>query len=347
MLEKLDSIHKSATEEINSASNIEELKAIELRYLGKKGEITQVLSNLRSLGPDEKKSLGQKGNEIKTKLAALLEDKFNVLDAGNESEASFDVTLPAKSVLKGGLHPITRVCYDLNEAFMAMGFDIYDGPEISSEIFDFDFLNFPADHPARESMDTYWLAGTDNKKGAERLALRPHLTGGSVRYMLEHKPPFRFVYPGRVYRSEATDASHERAFFQYEALIVEKIVPFSSVRILVDAILGTVFGKKVVTRMRSGFFPFVEPGFEIDMQCQVCEGKGCSVCGQVGWLEVMPGGPPHPNVLKAGGIDPAEWQGAYINIGLDRLAMMKYGIKDVRLFHSGDLRFLSQFRCRD
>ena len=205
-------------------------------------------------------------------------------------------------------------------------------------------LTFPPDHPARESMDTYWLAGCENKKGKDRLCLRPHLTGASVRYMLDHEPPFRFVYPGRVYRNESTDASHERAFFQYEALIVDREVPFSSVRILVNTVLERVFGRKVRTRMRCGFFPFVEPGFEIDMQCLVCNGKGCSVCGQVGWLEMMPGGPPHPNVMKAGNIDPEAWQGAYLNLGLDRIVMMRNEINDVRLFHSADLRFLSQFR---
>jgi phenylalanyl-tRNA synthetase alpha chain len=161
--------------------------------------------------------------------------------------------------------------------------------------------------------------------------------------MQQRKPPFRFVYPGRVYRNETTDASHERAFFQYEALIVDRGVPFSAGRLLVNTILNTVFGREVGVRMRAGFFPFVEPGFEIDMQCLVCEGAGCSVCKRVGWVEVMPGGPPHPQVLRAAGVDPAEWEGFYINIGMDRLVMMRYGVDDVRLFHSGDLRFLGQF----
>ncbi len=193
-------------------------------------------------------------------------------------------------------------------------------------------------------MDTYWLAGHDQGRGSERLCLRPHLTGGSVRYMQTHEPPFRFVYPGRVFRNETTDASHERAFFQYEALIVDEAVPFTAGRLLINTILSTVFGREVKTRMRAGFFPFVEPGFEIDMECLVCQGDGCSVCKQVGWLEVMPGGPPHPEVLQSGGIDPTQWEGFYINIGLDRLVMMRYGVDDVRQFHSADLRFLQQFR---
>ncbi len=241
-------------------------------------------------------------------------------------------------------HPITQIAYDLNDAFRSLNFEIFDGPEITSELFAFDRLNFPPDHPARESMDTYWLDGYADKRGKERLCLRPHLTGASVRYMRTHEPPFRCVYPGRVYRNESTDASHERAFFQYEALIVDKRVPFSAGKVMVNAVLETVFGRRVETRLRTGFFPFVEPGFEIDMQCLNCDGGGCSVCKQVGWLEIMPGGPPHPNVLRAGGIDPDQWEGFYVNVGPDRLVMMRYGIDDVRLFHSADLRFLSQFK---
>ena len=162
--------------------------------------------------------------------------------------------------------------------------------------------------------------------------------------MQRHTPPFRFVYPGRVFRNETTDARHERAFFQYEALIIDKHLPFSAGQLMIRTVLSTVFGRPVRTRMRAGFFPFVEPGFEIDMECVICNGAGCKVCKQVGWIEVMPGGVPHPNVMRAGGINPDEWMGFYVNVGLDRLVMMRYGIDDVRLFHSADLRFLTQFR---
>ena len=261
----------------------------------------------------------------------------------SEISEDFDFTVPGILPLGGALHPITQMCYDLNEAFRSLGFEIFEEAEITSELYAFDKLNFPPEHPARESMDTYWLAGFDAGKGGEKLCLRPHLTGASVRYLQTHKPPFRFVYPGRVYRNESTDARHERAFFQYEALIVDRNLTFSAGKVLVETILSKVFGRKVQTRMRVGFFPFVEPGFEIDMNCLVCNGKGCSVCKNVGWIEIMPGGMPHPNVLRAGGLDPAEYTGFYINIGLDRLVMMRYGVDDVRLFHSADLRFLKQF----
>lgn len=193
-------------------------------------------------------------------------------------------------------------------------------------------------------MDTYWLTESRGRHGAERLCLRPHLTGGSIRYMQTHEPPLRFVYPGRVYRNETTDARHERAFYQYEALIVDRALPFPAGKLLVSTVLDTVFGTSVKTRMRVGYFPFVEPGFEIDMECRVCRGRGCSVCKGVGWLEIMPGGVPHPNVLRAGGLDPEVWTGFYINVGLDRLVMMRYEIDDVRLFNSGDVRFLAQFK---
>ncbi len=233
---------------------------------------------------------------------------------------------------------------DLNGAFASMGFEIYEGRELTTEQDAFDNLNFKDDHPARETMDTYWLAGTEDERAEKRICLRPHLTGASVHYLREHGAPARFVYPGRVYRNESTDPGHERAFYQYEALIVEQDFSFSSGRLLINTILEKVFGHPVQTRMRAGYFPFVEPGFEIDMRCQVCGGKGCGVCKQVGWIEIMPGGVPHPNVLKAAGLDPQLWSGFYINIGLDRLVMMRYGIDDVRLFHSADLRFLEQFK---
>jgi phenylalanyl-tRNA synthetase alpha chain len=235
------------------------------------------------------------------------------------------------------------MCYDLNDTFYSMGFQIFQESDITSELYAFDNLNFRPDHPARESMDTFWLAGHDKGGGGDRLCLRPHLTGASVRYMQTSKPPYRFVYPGRVYRNESTDARHERAFFQYEALIVDQEFPFSAGHVMIKSILSKVFGRDVPVRMRVGYFPFVEPGFEIDMGCLVCGGTGCSVCKNVGWIEVMPGGTPHPNVLRAAGLDPSELTGFYVNIGLDRLVMMRYGVDDVRLFHSADLRFLKQF----
>ena len=292
MQKELESLLTEARAEISAASSEDQLQQLSTKYLGKSGSITQVLKGLKDLTPEQRKTIGQFANQSKVELEGLVKEKVEaLLDA--DTGPSFDVTLPGEQTPRGALHPVTRMRFELNEAFHSLGFEIYEGPDVSSELYAFDVLNFPAEHPARESMDTYWISGFGDKKGAERLCLRPHLTGASVRYMQIHKPPFRFVYPGRVYRNESTDAGHERAFYQYEALIVDKEVPFTAGRLLVNTILERVFGRHVKTRMRAGFFPFVEPGFEIDMQCLVCEGKGCSVCKRSGWVEVMPGGPPH------------------------------------------------------
>lgn len=345
MLDRLDELTRRAHAAIDEANSHAALEQVRVHYLGRKGEITRLMKQLGTVEPARRKELGSALNELKDGVAEAIEERSIVLrDREPALPAPLDTSVPGADPGFGGLHPTTQILYDLNDAFAALNFEIYSGPEISSELYEFDHMNFPPDHPARESMDTYWLAGCEHETAARRLCIRPHLTGASVRYMQTHTPPFRFVYPGRVYRNETTDARHERAFFQYEALLVDRHVPFTAGRLLIDTILDTVFGHPVKTRMRAGFFPFVEPGFEIDMQCQVCGGGGCRVCKYVGWLEVMPGGVPHPNVLRAGGIDPDEWMGFYINVGLDRLVMMRYGIDDVRLFHGADLRFLSQFK---
>ena len=312
---------------------------------GKKSELTEIMKTMGSLSPEERREIGMITTEIKKVVAEANKSKEDeLISLQSVLDSKIDLTLPGKEVSKGALHPITQMCYDLNQAFLSLGFEVYSEDDISSEKYAFDNLNFPEDHPARQTMDTFWIEGTEDKSGTERLCLRPHLTGGSVRYLLKHGAPARFVYPGRVYRNENTDARHERAFFQYEALIVDKNISFSEGIVMIQTILEKVFGRKINIRMREGFFPFTEPGYEIDMECLVCGGKGCKVCNHNGWIEVMPGGVIHPNVLKSAGLDPEEWTGFYINIGLDRLVMMRYGVDDVRLFHSADLRFLSQFK---
>ena len=345
MKAQLEAIREECFAEVEAVESTSELQHIRQKYLGKKSKLSSVLKGLGKLSDEERKTIGQVANEIKLAITEAFENREKeLIEEASVFTSDPDLTLPGLPVAGGGLHPITQMCYDLNDAFRSLNFEVYEGSEITSEKYAFDNLNFPPDHPARESMDTYWLAGCEDELGARRLCLRPHLTGASVRYLKAHGAPARFVYPGRVYRNESTDARHERAFFQYEALIVDKGFPFASGKLLVKTILEKVFGREVDVRMRVGFFPFVEPGFEIDMKCLVCGGTGCKVCKHVGWIEVMPGGTPHPNVLKAAGLDPAVWSGFYINIGLDRLVMMRYGVDDVRLFHSADLRFLSQFK---
>lgn len=345
MKEKLDSIREIGLKKLESAGSIRELEEVYKELTGKKSELTEILKNMGTLTVELKKEIGIKTTEIKN----LFESKFREVETKiieNQSvlDSTIDLSVPGVKVADGVMHPITEMCNDLNEAFLSLGFEVFSENDISSEKYAFDNLNFAKDHPARESMDTYWLLGTEDKKGSERLCLRPHLTGGSVRYLLKHGAPAKFVYPGRVYRNETTDARHERAFYQYEALIVDKNISFSSGMVMIQTILEKVFGKKVNVRMREGFFPFTEPGYEIDMECLVCGGKGCSVCHQSGWIEVMPGGVIHPNVLRSANLDPEEWTGFYINIGVDRLVMMRYGIDDVRLLRSSDLRFLKQFK---
>jgi len=343
--EELDQLVTAGRTRLAVAQTHDELDAIEREYSGKKGKFKELRRLIATRPPSERPSAGQSLTDANLAFDnALIETRKDLQQDRHVIDLHFDASISGRSFETGGLHPIVQMMYDLNDAFSRLNFDVFVGPEISSELFEFDHMNFPPKHPARESMDTYWIKECDPSDPATRLCLRPHLTGASVRYMQTHKPPFRFVYPGRVYRNESTDARHERAFFQYEALIVDKDVTFSGGKLLTSTVLDTVFGRPVPTRMRTGFFPFVEPGFEIDMQCQVCMGQGCALCKQVGWLEIMPGGVPHPNVLIASGLDPNEWTGFYVNVGLDRLVMMRYGIDDIRSFNSADLRFLSQFK---
>lgn len=345
MHNRLEEIRENGLLRIANAGSVEALQDVRRELTGKKGTLTDVLKNLGKLEPEMRKSVGMKANEIKNFFAEKISEREEELVASKSAvDEKIDLTLPGTPIKSGALHPITQMCYDLNDAFLSLGFEIFSENDISSEKYAFDNLNFPVDHPARQMMDTYWIEGTENKSGTDRLCLRPHLTGASVRRLLEVGAPTRFVYPGRVYRNENTDARHERAFFQYEALIVDKDLSFSSGKVMIETILEKVFGRKINVRMREGFFPFTEPGYEIDMECLVCGGKGCRVCNQDGWIEVMPGGVIHPNVLRAANLDPDVWTGFYTNIGLDRLVMMRYGVDDVRLFHSADLRFLEQFK---
>lgn len=345
MHNRLEEIRENGLLRIANAGSVEALQDVRRELTGKKGTLTDVLKNLGKLEPEMRKSVGMKANEIKNFFAEKISEREEELVASKSAvDEKIDLTLPGTPIKSGALHPIIQMCYDLNDAFLSLGFEIFSENDISSEKYAFDNLNFPVDHPARQMMDTYWIEGTENKSGTDRLCLRPHLTGASVRRLLEVGAPTRFVYPGRVYRNENTDARHERAFFQYEALIVDKDLSFSSGKVMIETILEKVFGRKINVRMREGFFPFTEPGYEIDMECLVCGGKGCRVCNQNGWIEVMPGGVIHPNVLRAANLDPDVWTGFYTNIGLDRLVMMRYGVDDVRLFHSADLRFLEQFK---
>ncbi len=271
LLERLEKIKESGLQKIAESTLPDQLQLVRANLLGRKGELTDILKSVGQAAPELRKALGQAANEVKQILSDAVEKRGEeLLNSLSAFEGEADITVPGTVPFRGGLHPVTQMCYDLNDAFRSMGFEIFEESDITSELYGFDNLNFPPTHPARESRDPYWLEGHDQERGAKRLCLRPHLTGASVRYLMEHGAPARFVYPGRVYRNETTDARHERAFFQYEALIVDKDFSFASGMVLIKTILEKVFGHEVDVRMRVGFFPFVEPGFEIDMKCQVC-----------------------------------------------------------------------------
>jgi len=323
---------------IDEASDPGVIEGIRVEFLGKKGKITEILKGLKDLSVEEKKEVGKLANDVKVEL----EEKINlatdvIAERQIEEELkkeNFDITFPGNELKKGSLHPITIVQRRAEEIFKGMGFMIADGPEIEEDRFNFEMLNIPKDHPARDMQDTYYL-NTGN-------VLRTQTSACQSRFMLENKPPFRMIAPGRCFRNEAMDASHENTFFQLEGMMVEKDLSIANLVYIMKTLLTEILEREVEVRLRPGFFPFVEPGFELDINCQICGGKGCPTCKHSGWIELLPCGMVHPNVLKAGGIDPEEYKGFAFGVGLTRLAMMKYGIRDIRDLNSGDLRFLNK-----
>lgn len=340
----IQKIESRAKKEIESVQNIEELKRISKKYLGKKGEIALVLRLLKNLSEQEKREKGKTINEFKKKLLiniGELEKKIKEKIPEDNSKEWIDVTLPGKKVETGHLHPITQTRREVEDIFERLGFSVIEGPEIETEKYNFDALNIPKDHPARDAWDTFWLKKTEKEK--DNLLLRTHTSPVQIRYMEKHNPPLRIVVPGRVFRYEATDASHQINFYQIEGLIVDREITVANFKAIIEKFLEMFFKKSVKIRLRPSYFPFTEPSFEIDMSCLVCGGKGCSVCSQRGWLEMAGAGMVHSEVFKAVKLNPKNWQGFAFGLGLDRLTMMKYKINDVRLLYGGDLRFLKQF----
>jgi len=325
---------------IRECKSEEDLEKVRNLFLGKKGHLTQVLKGLGSLPPDEKRTMGKLANETQTKLESLITISRKHLKEQSYTkqiqEDFFDTLRPIASPHRGGIHPITQIQMEIEDIFTSLGFSIMDGPEVETDENNFAALNFTDDHPARDMQDTFYT--TDGN------LLRTHTSAIQVRALRVLKPPFRIIAPGRVFRYEEVDASHENTFYQVEGMVVGKNISIGHLIDTMETLLSQVFQTKVTTRLRPGYFPFVEPGFELDIQCLVCGGKGCSVCKHSGWLELLPCGLIHPNVLQFAGLDPQEWTGFAFGLGLDRLVMMRYGIHDIRYFHSGNLRFLEQFR---
>jgi phenylalanyl-tRNA synthetase alpha chain len=339
-------------EEIERANNLNELNKIFKKYLGKKGEVAQVLRSIKDLSDKDKKEQGRKANDLKNEIGFLIKEKRKKLQIPEQDarEEWFDFTVPGKKPVSGHLHPLTLTKRKFQEIFQEMGFSIVEGTEIENEWYNFDALNIPKNHPARDLWDTFWLkekAANKTGTGLERLLLRTHTSPIQVKYMEKNNPPLRIVVPGRIFRHEATDASHEINFYQLEGLMLGRDISVANFKAIIKEFLFRFFEKEVKIRLRPSYFPFTEPSFEIDMSCLNCKGKGCSVCQQTGWIELMGAGMVHPNVLKAAGLRPVKnnlgWQGFAFGIGIDRLTMMKYKIEDIRLFYEGDLRFLKQF----
>ena len=342
----LQNLEKEALAALEKTTGLKSLQDIEVKYLGRKGEITEILHTLKDLSDEEKRVIGPLGNRVKEAIIAAIAGKREQLQAKDlEKQLStefFDLTYPGKSHEIGHIHPLSQIQFEVENIFSDMGFAVMDGPEVESEYYNFEGLNIPADHPARDMQDTYFVRDKEEARHG-RLVLRTHTSPVQVRTMEKYGAPLRVIIPGRVFRYEATDASHDTTFHQVEGLLIDKHISLADLKGVMAEFLSRLFGKEVKVRFRPGYFPFVEPGLELDFSCLICDEKGCSVCKRTGWMEFMGAGMVHPNVLKAGGIDPEVYQGWAFGFGLERLAIMRYGIDDIRLFHSGDLRFLKQF----
>jgi len=340
---KIDILREATLKRLNEAKSKQEIEDIRLKVLSKKGELTEILKDLKTLDLAERKELGQKANDLKNDLMELIAEKeqeFNLNDVqiSISKGLNFDKTLPGIDFELGSLNPVTIVQKEIEKIFLGMGFMIVDGPEVEEDYYNFEALNIPKHHPARDMQDTYWLENGQ--------LLRTHTSPCQVRAMHQFGAPLKLIAPGRCFRNESTDASHENTFFQLEGMMIDDGVSIANLIYIMKLLLSEVFKRDVKIRLRPGFFPFVEPGFELDLNCMICNGSGCPTCKHSGWVELLPCGMVHPNVLKHGKIDPEKYTGFAFGLGLTRLAMMKYGISDIRAFNSGDLRIMKQFSTR-
>ena len=340
MLEKqISELQAGALERIAAAHSLDEIESVRVEVLGRKGALAQFSKDMGKLPPEERVRVGKLLNAGKEALEEAFERRKQEFDASALRERLdaewLDLTLPAPGPRAGSLHPITQIQMEIEDLFVSLGFMVLDGPEVETEYHNFDALNIPAEHPARDSQDTFWL--TDGN------LLRTHTSPVQVRGMERFSPPLRMIAPGRAFRNESVDASHEHTFYQLEGMMIDRDVSVAHLLYFMKTLLREVFRREVTVRLRPGFFPFVEPGFELDIQCVICGGSGCPVCKQSGWVELLPCGLVNPNVLRISGIDTEKWNGFAFGLGLTRLAMMRYAIDDVRLLQSGDLRFLQQF----
>ncbi|MUK86915.1 phenylalanine--tRNA ligase subunit alpha [Ornithinibacillus sp. L9] len=341
MKEQLELLEKEAIEKIEKSTDMKELQSIKVDYLGKKGSLTGVLRGMGKLSKEERPVIGELANRVREAIATAIDEKNEnlehvALEEKLKSEA-IDVTLPGRPVQTGGPHLLTKIVEEIEDLFISMGFEVREGPEVETDYFNFEALNLPKDHPARDMQDTFYITN--------ELLLRTHTSPVQARTMqaYEDSKSVKMICPGKVYRRDTDDATHSHQFTQIEGLYVDKDVKMSDLKGVLDTFAKRLFGEDREIRLRPSFFPFTEPSVEMDISCKVCHGEGCSVCKRTGWIEILGAGMVHPNVLSMAGYDPKVYSGFAFGMGPERIAMLKYGINDIRQFYTNDVRFLKQF----
>ncbi len=342
MEEKISLLREQVKNKMNAIKDSNDVENIRVEYLGKKGEVIEILKNLKNVEASKRKEVGEKANKLRVEIESMVEAKKKELKEKEyekriKNSEKIDLTIPVDNKV-GSLHPITIVQKELEEIFSSMGFTVEDGNEVETEYNNFEAVNVPKYHPARDMQDTFWLENGE--------LLKTQTSAAQNKIMKKYGAPLKAIFPGRCFRNEALDASHENTFFQMEGMMIDKNVSIANLIYFMKTLLSEIFKKDVEVRLRPGFFPFVEPGFELDIKCPYCEGKGCKVCKNGSWIELCPCGMIHPNVLRMGGIDPEEYSGFAFGLGLSRLAMMKYNINDLRVLNSCDLRALKQMNIK-
>lgn len=341
-LTQLETAVADALGRVAAAESLDVLESLRVELLGRKGTLTALLGSIGSLPPEAKKEFGRRANEGKREVEAALDSRKTRLElAALEGAIDFEPTTPGIKSPIGHEHPVLAMRREIEDVFTSMGFRVVDGPELETEYFNFEALNIPEHHPARDSQDTFFAVAPEG----ERWVLRTHTSPAQIRSMRRFGAPLRVIAPGRVYRNEACDATHESAFHQVEGLVIDRDISVAHLKGVMAEVLSRVLRREVKVRLRPHFFPFVEPGFELDMACALCGGAegGCSLCKRTGWIEMLGCGMVHAHVLRAGGIDPEEFSGFAFGLGIDRLTMTRHQIEDIRHFHGGDLRFFEQF----
>ena len=337
--EQLEQIRAEAAASIESAASLQELDAVRVKYLGKKGELTAVLKTMGKLSPEERPKVGQMANEVRELITADLEKRNELLKAAQQEmklkAETIDVTLPGTKVEIGHKHPLSIVLDEVKEIFLGMGFEVVGGPEVEWDYYNFEALNIPQDHPARDTQDTFYIT--------ENMLLRTQTSGVQIRTMENKKPPIRMIAPGRVFRSDAVDATHSPLFHQIEGMAIDEGITMGDLKGTLETFAKKLYGEQTKIRLRPHHFPFTEPSCEIDVSCFKCGGCGCSMCKGEGWIEILGGGMVHPKVLRTGGIDPEKYSGFAFGVGLERIAMFRFGLDDMRLLYENDVRFLDQF----